>query len=67
MSGNANIRIIKHEIIPDMGSFEVRFSDGRRSVYFYFDDNEGRRNISLSRNLTKEQARDKAVEMARKG
>lgn len=37
------IRIIRHETIPECGSFEVRFSDGRESVYFYFEDNEGRR------------------------
>lgn len=37
------IRIIRHESIPECGSFEVRFSDGRESVYFYFEDNEGRR------------------------
>lgn len=37
------IRIIRHEAIPECGSFEVRFSDGRESVYFYFEDNEGRR------------------------
>lgn len=37
------IRIIRHEAIPECGSFEVRFSDGRESVYFYFEDNPGRR------------------------
>jgi hypothetical protein len=37
------IRLIKHEVIPDCGSFEVRFSDGRRSVYFYFENLPGRR------------------------
>ena len=26
------IRIIKHEAVPDCGSFEVRFADGRPSV-----------------------------------
>ncbi|WP_271671992.1 hypothetical protein [Bradyrhizobium sp. CCBAU 51627] len=31
------IRLIKHEAMPDTGSFEVRFADGRRSVYFYVD------------------------------
>jgi len=29
------IRIIKHEIVPDCGSFEVRFADGRESKFFY--------------------------------
>ena len=37
------IRIIKHEAVPQTGSFEVRFPDGRPSVYFYFEDNPGRR------------------------
>ena len=30
------IRIIKHEAVPQTGSFEVRFPDGRPSVYFYW-------------------------------
>ena len=33
----AEIRIIKHEAVPKCGSFEVRFSDGRPSKYFYWD------------------------------
>ena len=37
------IRIIKHEAVPQTGSFEVRFSDGRPSVYYYWDDIPGRR------------------------
>jgi hypothetical protein len=37
------IRLIKHEVIPDCGSYEVRFSDGRQSAYFYFEDNATRR------------------------
>ena len=37
------IRIIKHEAVPQTGSFEVRFSDGRPSVFFYWDDIPGRR------------------------
>ena len=28
------IRIIKHEAVPQCGSFEVRYPDGRESVYF---------------------------------
>ena len=32
------IRIIKHEAVPDCGSFEVRFGDGRASKFFYWDD-----------------------------
>jgi hypothetical protein len=37
------IRLIKHEAVPDCGSYEVRFSDGRPSRYFYWDDEPGRR------------------------
>ncbi|CCD96412.1 conserved hypothetical protein [Bradyrhizobium sp. ORS 375] len=39
------VRIIPHSPkgIPDTGSFEVRFADGRPSVYFYWDNNPGRR------------------------
>jgi len=32
-----------HEGIPQCGSFEVRFPDGRESRYFYWDDIPGRR------------------------
>ena len=32
------IRLIKHEAVPQCGSFEVRFPDGRPSKYFYCDD-----------------------------
>jgi hypothetical protein len=34
----AAIRLIKHEAVPNCGSFEVRFPDGRPSRYFYWDD-----------------------------
>lgn len=37
------IRLIKHEAVPECGSFEVRFSDGRPSQHFYFEDNPDRR------------------------
>jgi hypothetical protein len=37
------IRVIKHEVVPQTGSFEVRFSDGRPSVFFYLADMPGRR------------------------
>ena len=37
------VRLIKHEILPDCGSFEVQYSDERPSVYFYWDDVAGRR------------------------
>jgi len=40
---NARVRIIKHEAVPQCGSFEVRFADGKPSQYFYWDDLPGRR------------------------
>ena len=36
-------RFTKHEAVPKCGSFEVRFSDGRPSKYFYWEDLPGRR------------------------
>ena len=39
-------RIIRHEAIPQTGSYEVKFTDGRPSVYLYFDDDPGRRSIT---------------------
>lgn len=43
----ARVRIKRHtpEGIPDSGSYEVRFADGRPSVYFYWDDDAGRRAV----------------------
>jgi hypothetical protein len=38
-----NIRIIKHEAVPKCESVEVRFSDGRPSEFFYWDDIPSRR------------------------
>jgi len=32
------VRIIKHEAVPQCGSFEVRYPDDGPSVYFYWDD-----------------------------
>jgi hypothetical protein len=37
------IRLIKHEVIPKCGSFEVRFPDDRPSRYFYWNDLPSRR------------------------
>jgi hypothetical protein len=37
------IKLIKHEVIPDCGSYEVRFPDGRPSKYFYFENLPSRR------------------------
>lgn len=36
------IHIIRHETVPQTGSFEVRFADGRASQFFYYDDVLGR-------------------------
>ena len=36
-------RLVKHEAVPNCGSFEVRFPDGRPSRYFYWDDLPSRR------------------------
>jgi hypothetical protein len=38
-----SIRLIKHERVARCGSFEVRYSDGRPSRYFYWDDMPGAR------------------------
>src|SRR5262245_1252221 len=52
------IRIIPHfaEGIPDVGSFEVWFADGRTSEYFYWDDNPGR--ASITRKMDRSQAKE---------
>jgi hypothetical protein len=57
------IRIIKHEAVPDCGSFEVKFPDGRDSVYFYWEDNSGRR--LRPEQVDSETALEKAKEFAR--
>jgi hypothetical protein len=57
------VRIIRHEAVPDCGSFEVRFADGTPSVYFYWDDIPGRR--LRPETMTSEQALEKAKEFAR--
>ena len=59
------IRLIRHtpKGIPDAGSYEVRYEDGRESVYFYWDDNAGRR--AITGHLTKAEAEEKAKAFAR--
>jgi hypothetical protein len=57
------VRLIKHEAVPDCGSFEVRYEDGRTSVYFYWDDVKNRR--LRPEQMTSEQALEKAKEFAR--
>jgi len=60
------ILVLKHSAapeIPDSGSYEVCFPDGRESIYFYWDDNPGRRSITLA--LSGEEAERKAKDLAR--
>lgn len=59
----ARVRIIKHEAVPQCGSFEVRFPDGRLSRYFYGDDLPGRRLNPAT--LDRETALEKAKAAAR--
>lgn len=56
------IRIIKHEAVPDCGSFEVRFPD-RPSVYFYWDNLLSRR--LRPETLEREVALERAKALAR--
>jgi hypothetical protein len=39
----ANVRLIKHEVVPNCGSYEIRFPDGRPSRFVYWDDLAARR------------------------
>lgn len=57
------IRIIRHEAVPQCGSYEVRFPDGRPSRYFYWDDVPGRR--MRPDQLDSEQALESAQALAR--
>jgi hypothetical protein len=57
------IRIIRHQPVPKSGSFEVRFSDGRESKFFYFDDILARR--LRPDILTSDQALEQAKAFAR--
>jgi hypothetical protein len=59
----ADIRIIKHEAVPECGSFEVRFGDGRESRFFYWDDVPSRR--LRPDQLTREEALEQAKAFAR--
>ena len=58
------IRVIPHypEGIPDCGSFEVRFADGRESRWFYWDNNPGR--ASITRKMDRDEAREAARGLA---
>ena len=57
------ICIIRHSAVPDSGSYEVRFADGRESRFFYFDDVLARR--LRPDILTSEQALEQAKASAR--
>ena len=57
------IYIIRHERVPQTGSFEVRFADNSPSKFFYFDDLPGRR--LRPDTLTSEQALEQAKAYAR--
>ena len=59
----ADVRIIKHEAVPECGSFEVRFGDGRQSRFFYWDNVPSRR--LREEMLTREQALAQAQALAR--
>jgi hypothetical protein len=58
------IRLIKHEVVPKCGSYEVRFPDGRPSRYLYFEDLPGRR--LREQQLTSEEAKREAIALARR-
>jgi hypothetical protein len=58
------ISIIKHEAVPNCGSFEVKYPDGQPSRYFYFEDVPGRR--LRSGQMTMEQALEAAKAFARR-
>jgi hypothetical protein len=60
------IRIIPHSPkgIPDTGSFEVVHPGGREM--FFWDDNAGRRSISKSVKMDREEALKAAQEFARR-
>jgi hypothetical protein len=58
-----SVRIIKHEAIPQTGSYEVKFTDGRPSIYHYFDDDPGRR--SITGKITSAKALEQAKALAR--
>ena len=59
----SRIRVVKHESVSQTGSYEVRFPDGRPSVYHYFDDNPSRR--SITDKMTSEEALQAAKTLAR--
>jgi hypothetical protein len=59
----SDVRIIRHEAIAQTGSYEVKFTDGRPSVYHYFDDDPGRR--SITGKMTSAQTLEQATVIAK--
>jgi len=57
------VRIIKHDAVPQCGSFELRFADGRPSQYIYWDDLPSRRLNPAT--LDRKTALEKAKAVAR--
>ena len=57
------VRIIKHEAVPQCGSFELRFADGGPSQYYYWDDIPARRMRpeTLDRETALEKAKARAA------
>lgn len=51
------------EAVPQCGSYEVRYADGRNSVYFYYEDVPGRR--LRPEQMTSDQALEAAKSFAR--
>ena len=59
----ASVRLIKHEVIPDCGSYEVRYDDGTPSRFFHFDNIPSRR--TRPEQMTGAQALELAKALAR--
>jgi hypothetical protein len=57
------IRIIRHSTVPDTGSYEVWFANGRESVFFYWNGVPSRR--LQPEQLTREEALEQAKALAR--
>jgi hypothetical protein len=64
LKAKITVRIIKHEAVPNSGSFEVKYSDGQPSRYFYFEDVPGHQ--LRSEQMTMEQALEAAKALARR-
>jgi len=50
-------------VTRDSGSYEIAYPDRRPSVYFYWDDNPGRR--SITQRMSNKEALLKAKDLAR--